>query len=171
MIKGVDDITQELLDFYEDNIDMPDLEIHMTNFLYSKIVNNLKKMKINNFGDWLELHREDNLEEILTMCESYNLKAMRSEVEYISLRERVLIYNAVALYGIEMDVDRPTGKLMSTIIYTFIEVIRCYNLFIKGYLSLRGELLISDRKKFQFYNVWGGGSVKKEVPVNLFKCE
>ncbi len=38
----------------------------------------------------------------------------------------------------------------------------------KTYLSMKGEILLSDRNRCQFYSVWSGGEYKREMPIILF---
>jgi len=166
----IDNIKEKLINFYDDNISVPDLDTRMSNFLFSEVVNDLLEKKIKNLGDWLKYYSTDgnDLDDILVLTESYYYKALRRDLESISMEEKILIYNAIALYSIEMDIEKPEGKIMNTVILTFIEIVRHYGLFVKGYLSMKGELLISDRSKSQFYTVWEGGSFKKELPITLF---
>jgi hypothetical protein len=149
---------------------VPDLDTHMSNFLFSEVVNYLHDKSIKDLGDWLRYYSTDGnyLDNIVVLTESYYYKALRGDLESISMEEKILIYNAIALYSIEMDIDKPEGKIINTVILTFIEIIRHYNLFVKGYLSMKGDLLISDRNKSQFYSVWNAGSIKKEIPITLF---
>lgn len=172
MSKMTKTIQDKLLRFSEDNISMPDLESRISNFLFSQIINDLKDKGIKTFGEWLKYYSTEgnDFEEVVVMSEAYYYKALRRDFDSISLEEKILVYNAIALYCIEMDIERPTGKLFGMIINTFIEIVRHYNLSIKGYLSLKGDVLISDRSKSQFYSVWSNGSTfKREMPITLFK--
>jgi len=166
----IDNIKEKLINFYDDNISVPDLDTRMSNFLFSEVVNDLLEKGIKNFGDWLKYYSTDgnDLDDIVTLTESYYYKALKRDLDGISMEEKILIYNAIALYSIEMDIDKPEGKIMNTVILTFIEIVRHYALFIKGYLSMKGDLLISDRSKSQFYTVWNAGSYKREMPITLF---
>lgn len=163
-------IKDKLINFYEDNSTMPDIETRMTNFLFSAIINDLQEKDIKSFGDWLKYYSSDgnSFEDIVSLTESYYFKALKRELNVITMEEKVLIHNAIALYSLEMDIEMPKGNILNTVILTFIEIIRHYNLFLKGYLSLRGKIMISDRSKTEFYTVWSGGSFKKELPINLF---
>ena len=166
----INNIKEKLINFYDDNISVPDLDTRMFNFLFSEVVNDLLDKNINNLGDWLRYYSTDgnDLDDIVVLTESYYYKALRRDLESISMEEKILIYNAIALYSIEMDIDKPEGKIMNTVILTFIEIVRHYSLFVKGYLSMKGDLLISDRSKSQFYSVWDAGSIRKEMPITLF---
>jgi hypothetical protein len=172
MNKSKKNIIVKLVSFYNENIGMSDLETRITNFLLSEIINDLMEKNIKTFGEWLEYYSKnsDSFDEVVNLSDSYYVKVLKQELPQITLEEKVLVYNAIALYCVEMDVDRPTGKLFGKIVGTFIEVLRHYNLYIKGYLSLRGDILISDRSKTEFYNVWSDGNTfNKEIPVTLFK--
>lgn len=171
MTKGFKDITSRLKEFYDNTIDMPDMEARLGDFLYKEIMNDFLEKKIKNFNDWLKYYSTEgnDFEDVVKLTESYYYKVLRKDLINISMEEKVLIYNAIALYCTEMDVDRPTGTLFNKIIGTFIEIVRHYNLFLKGFVSLKGEISISDRTKTKFFSVWSNGdSFKKEVPITLF---
>lgn len=156
--------------FYLDCIDMPDIESRLGKFLFSEIVNDLNDRKIENLGDWLKYHSTnvEDFNEIVTLSEGYYYKALKRDLDSITFDEKILIYNSIALYSIEMDVEMPTGVLLSNVIQTFIEIIRHYDLFLKGYLSLEGEILISNRTKCRFFSNWETSTFKKKMPITLF---
>lgn len=167
---SINNIGMKVESFYLDCIDMPDLETRLSNFLFSEVVNDLKDRNIHSFGEWLKYHAEgNNFPEITTLSEGYYYKALKRDYLNISFDEKILIFNAIALYSIEMDVERPVGQLLNDVILTFIEIIRHYDLFLKGYLSVDGEILISDRTKCRFFSTWETATFKREMPITLFK--
>ena len=164
----------KLFKFYEDNAALFDIDVRMSDYLFSEIYNDLKGKGINTFGKWLNYYSTNgnNFYDVVVMSENYYYKALKSDYNAISLEEKILVYNAIALYAIEMDVDKPKGKILGTIINTFIEVVHHYNLLLKKYLLMDGEILISDRNRCHFYSLWTFGSnIKKEMPVTLFAKE
>lgn len=169
MGKGIKHIKENFINFYNEYMELPDIENKLNNFLFSELINDFNDKKINNFGDWLKYYSTENdFSEIVTLTESYYYKALSKNFNDVTLEEKILMHMAVALYSREMDIDRPQGQIINTIIMTFIEVIRHYNLLLDGYLSLKGDILISDRNRCQFYSVWSGGNYKKEMPIILF---
>jgi hypothetical protein len=171
MITGFNPIKRKLSEFYQENMTMPDVEECMSNFLHSEIINDLLEKNIRNCEDWLKYYSSNgnNFEDIVNLTEGYYFKALQQDYDNINLEEKVLAFNVVALYCIEMDIEKPTGRLVGTIISSFIEIVRHYNLFLKGYLSMRGEVLISNRTKVEFYSLWTNGSTfVKEMPITLF---
>lgn len=156
--------------FYLDCMDMPAIESRLKKFLFSEIVNDLKDRKIENFSDWLKYYsrNKEDFNEIVTLSEGYYYKALKRDLENITFEEKILIYNSLALYSIEMDIEMPSGVLINNVIETFIVINRYYNLFLKGYLSVEGEILISNRTKCSFFNHWEASSFKKKIPITLF---
>lgn len=164
---SIDNISLKIESFYLDSKDMPDLETRLSEFLFSEIVNDLIDRNIHSFHDWLRYYSND-FKEITTLIEGYYENALKRNYEDISFTEKILIYNAIALYSIEMNVEKPVGLLANEVIHTFIEIIRHYDLFLKGYLSVDGEILISNRNKCRFYSLWETSTMKKEIPITLF---
>jgi len=157
--------------FLADSINAsPDKEDKLAKFLFSEIFNDLQSKGIKNFQDWLVYYstQTNDFQEIVKLVESYYYKAIRQELVAITIEEKIMAYNAVALYSIEMDVDMPVGRFAGSIINIFIEIIRHYNLVLKGYLLLKGNILISDRNQSKFFSVWEAGNVRKEIPITLF---
>lgn len=134
-------------------------------------MNDFIETGIKDFNDWLVYYSTEgnNFEDIVKLIESYYYKALRQDLSSVTIEEKVLVFNAIALYCTEMDVERPRGQLFSKIIYTFIEIVRHYNLHLKGFLSLKGKVLISNRSESKFFSVWSNGSESpKEIPITLF---
>jgi hypothetical protein len=163
-------IKDRLRAFYNDGMSLPDIESRMGDFLNKELMNDFIEKKIKNFQDWLKYYSTEgnNFEDIVRLTESYYYKVLRQDLLSITLEEKVVIYNAIALYCTEMDVEKPTGSLFNKIVRTFIEIVRHYNLYLKGFVSLRGEVSISNREKIQFFSVWKDASYTKEVPITLF---
>jgi len=171
MKSNIDQIKERFNAFYADTINAsPDREDKLAKFLFSEICNDLQEKKIKSFQDWLVYYstQTNEFDEIVKLVESYYYKALRQDLNAITLEEKIMAYNAVSLYSIEMDVDMPVGRFAGSIISIFIEIIRHYNLVLKGYLQLKGNILISDKNKSQFFSVWDAGNVKKEIPITLF---
>lgn len=171
MSENMKHIKEKMMIFYQNTITMPDIEERMDDYLFGEIYNDFQEKGIKSFGDWLKYYSTDgnNFQDIVDVTEAYYFKALTEKFDNITIEEKIIAHNALALYSLEMDIDKPRGRLIGTIISTFIEIVRHYNLYIKGYLLMRGNVFISDRTKTKFFSVWSNGSTfNKEMPITLF---
>jgi hypothetical protein len=168
MVADITLIKEKFTSFYENCVENHDAENKLFNFLFSEIYNDLTEKGIGNFSEWLEYYSKSNFDLIIELADGFYYKALRSEYDQITFEEKLMAFNAVALYSIEMECEPISGHFRGKIIGVFIEVIRHYNLVLKGYLSLSGEILISDPKKYMFYTMWSAGAINKKMPIILF---
>lgn len=157
--------------FYRNCGEMPDFEEKSYNFLFSEIMNDFDEKGIKNTGDWLKYYSTDgnDFDEIARLAELYYERVLKAEYDLIDFGERMVAFHGIVLYAKEMDVEIPSNniRLKGKIIANLIEIIRLYVLYLKGYLSVRGEILVSDTSKMTFYNVWKGSGIEKEMPITL----
>jgi hypothetical protein len=157
--------------FYDNSAALPDIEDSLFKFLFNEILIDIRSKNIRNFHEWLKYYSTDgtDFEPICKLASSYYEKVLQQKFDDIIFDEKVLMFNALALYSIEMDVDPvEDARFRGTIFQTFIEIIEHYKLVLGGYLSLKGQILISDRNKCTFYSVWSANGVNKETPITLF---
>lgn len=160
-------------EFYENWKNSYNLEEKLFKYLFSEVYNDLLSKNIRTFGDWLKYYSTDtnDFSEILRIVNSYYDKILAGRFDLVTWEERVIGFNSFAIYAIEMDVDMPrdNNTLQGKIMLTFTEIVLNYGLVLKGYLSVRGDILISDNKKCTFYTVWTGSGYKIDQPITLFK--
>lgn len=148
------DIQSKYNEFYENCESLPDLETRLFNFLFSEIYNDLSSKEIKTLEDWLKYYSTDgnNLNEIVQLCNSYYEKVVQGNFELITFEEKVLGFNSLVLYAIEMDAEFPQESMSfrGNILATFFEIVYRYNLVLQGYLSVRGQILISNRSQCEF---------------------
>lgn len=168
---NLNNIKAKYVAFYDNSEALPNIEDSLFKFLFNEIYTDIQYKKIQNFHDWLKYYSTDgnDFEPISKLASSYYEKVLQQKFDDITFEEKVLMFNALALYSIEMDVDAISSEhFRGKILLTFIEIIEHYKLVIAGYLSLKGQILISDRNKCTFYSVWSADGVEKETPITLF---
>jgi hypothetical protein len=159
-------------EFYVNWKDTRDLEDKLFMYLFSEVYNDLLSKDIKTFGDWLKYYSTDtnDFSEVVKIVNSYYDKILTRDFDNVTWEERVIGFNSFALYAMEMDIDVPREtSLQGKIMLLFTEIVMNYDLVLKGYLSVRGEILISDHKKSQFYTVWTGSGYAIDQPITLFK--
>lgn len=164
-------IQKRYVQFYENWQEAPNIEAKLFSFLFSEVYNDLVEKNIKTLSDWLKYYStEDNdFNEIVKLVDSYHEKILMGQFEKVTFAEKVLGFNSFALYAREMDIDIPKDTtFQGRIMATFMEFVRHYDLVLKGYLSVKGDILVSDRKKSTFYSEWIAGSVKKELQITSF---
>jgi hypothetical protein len=163
---------ERYLEFFRNWETAYNLEEKLFRYLLSEVYNDLLSKNIKTLGDWLKFYSNDSndFSVIVKHCNSYYEKILRGEFDKVSFEERLIGFNAFAVYMIEMDIDLPKNdtKLQGFLMATLIETVLNYDLFLKGYLSLNGNPHISNRKSIRFYSVWEAGGVRKEQPITLF---
>lgn len=165
-------LRERYIEFYNNWSTSHNLEEKLFKYLFSEVYNDLLSRNIKTLGEWLKYYSTDGnqFNEIVSYVNSYYEKILSGRLEDVTFEERLLGFNAIALYALEMDIDFPrdNNRLQGTIMASFIEIVMNYDLVLKGYLSVKGDLLIHDRKRCTFYSVWEAGKIRKEVPINLF---
>lgn len=170
-VRGLDLIKARFAAFYESSESLPNIEEKLFKFLFNEIFNDLRSKNVKSFHDWLIYYSTEgnDINDVSILCQSYLEKVLQKRSDEITIEEKVLMFNALALYSIEMDIEPvDNSNLRGKIFQTFIEIIEHYKLVQLGYLSMKGQILISDRNKCTFYSVWSAGGVVKETPINLF---
>jgi len=161
-------IQKKYVQFYENWHESPNIEEKLFSFLFSEIYNDLVEKNIKTLSDWLKYYSTDSndFNEIVKHVDSYHEKILMSQFDNVTFAEKILGFNSFALYAREMDIDIPKntafqGKIMGT----FMEFVRYYDLVLKGYLFVKGDILVSDPNKSTFYSEWIAGSVKKQLQI------
>jgi hypothetical protein len=164
-------IGKRYVQFFDNWQKSPNIEAKLFSFLFSEVYNDLLDKGIETLEDWLKYYSTDDndFSEIVKLVTSYHDKILMAQFDQVTFAEKVLGFNAFAIYVREMDIDIPKntvfqGKIMAT----FIEFVMYYDLVLKGYLSVKGDMLISDRNKCKFYNERSAGNVKKELQITSF---
>jgi hypothetical protein len=149
-------IRDSLVAFWANNAELQEIDQKMITFLVNEIITDLKEKKINNFHEWLVYYSTDGNDfvDIVSNVEQYYRLVSEKRFDDISLEMKVIMYNAVALYCVEMGYDDvPEGELLSMILQYFIQIVDKYELYRAGNLKLKGEISISNNKSYQFLNV------------------
>ena len=164
-------IQERYVQFYENWQETPNIEANLFSFLFSEVFNDLADKNIKTLSDWLKYYSTDDndFSEIVKIVNSYHDKILMGRFDDVTFPEQILGFNAFALYAREMDIDIPRdttfqGKIMAT----FMEFVMHYDLVLKGYLFVKGNILISDRKQCVFYSEWIAGSQRKELQITSF---
>lgn len=164
-------IQERYVQFYNNWQETPNIETKLFSFLFSEVYNDLVEKNIKTLSDWLKYYstEKNDFNEIVKLVNSYHEKILMSQFDQVSFAEKILGFNAFVLYAREMDIDIPRDTTyQGIIIATFMEFVMHYDLVLKGYLSVKGEILISDRKQCKFYSEWIAGSMKKELQITSF---
>jgi hypothetical protein len=146
-------IRDNLVTFWANNAEVQDIDRKMITFLVNEIIVDLKEKKINNFHEWLIYYSTNGNDfvDIITNVEKYYSLVSEKKYDEISLDMKVIMYNAVGLYCVEMGYDDvPEGELLSMIIQYFIQIVDKYELYRAGNLKIKGEISISNNKSYQF---------------------
>ncbi len=149
-------LIDNLVAYHDSNANLVDLDIKLYSYVYKLVINDVKDKNISNFHEWLNYYSCEypDLYDIAIIVQSYRDKAVRNDHDSITLLEKIVITNAVAIYSIEMDIDiYPEGDLLNRIIATFIETVIKFHKFKRGYLELSGVILISNRSLFTFEKI------------------
>lgn len=162
------DIQKRYMQFYENWQEVPNIEVKLFSFLFSEIYNDLIEKNIKTLDDWLKYYSTDknDFSEIVKLVNSYHEKILTCQFDNVSFNEKVLGFNSFALYAREMDIDIPNDSIFQgKIMATFMEFVLHYDLVLKGYLSVKGDIFVSDSKKSIFYT---SGNEKKEIQITSF---
>lgn len=172
MIQNDSGIRERYVECYKTWENTYNLEERLFKCLFSEVYNDLVSKKIKTLADWLNYYSTDtnNFSEVVKLVNSYYEKILGSRLDEVTFEEKLIGFNALVLWELEMDVELPRGNtsLQGTIMASFMEIIVNYDLVLKGYLSVKGDILISDRKQYTFYTEWIAGNIKKELPITLF---
>lgn len=165
-------IRERYIIFYQNWSNADNLEGRLFKYLLAEVHNDLIEKDIKTFADWLKYYSTDtnDFNKIVNLANSYYEKILGGKLDDVTFEERLLGFNSLALYALELDIEFPkdSTRLQGTIMASFIEIILNYDLVLKGYLSVKGDILIHNKKQCTFYSVWSAGNVRKEVPINLF---
>lgn len=156
--------------FHMDNAFLPDVEKRVYNFLYGELYKFFNENGVNNLNEWLKYLNENNdLPDIVALAESYYNKVFNHQANLLSVEEQFLMYGAIVLYAKELDIEitKDDVSIKGMIINRFIEIIKNYDLVMKGLLKVKGTIMISDLTQFEFYSTWNTGNVTKELPITL----
>lgn len=116
------------------------------------IILDLKSKEIKNFQEWL-IHYDETIDEVVEFVDDYCTKVTDNKIDEIEQWQKVIMLNAVALYMIEWDTEQIPNGMMNRILQIYVETIRYYSMFKKGYLKLSGTILISDISLFRFTKI------------------
>lgn len=156
--------------FYMDNAFLPDVEKRVYDYLYTELYKFFNENNVNNLNDWIKYLVENNdFKSIVELADSYYYKVFNRQAELLTVEEQFLMYGAIVLYAKELDVEimNDDTPIKGMVINRFIEILKNYDLVVKGLLKVEGTIMISDLTKFEFYSTWNAGNVSKQLPITL----
>jgi hypothetical protein len=148
--------------FYENNAELANIDALLAVYLNNEIINDFKSKQIANFHDWLIYYSTDgnDLNDIKDILVSINLKIKENREDEVEFEEKILLYHALALYCLEMEItELPEGELKQIIVDNFWKSIFKYCDFLKDLATLEGKIFISDSTKYKL--------LKKENYLNI----
>lgn len=116
------------------------------------IILDLKSHRIENFQDWL-IRYDDTIDEVEGFVNDYCTKVTNDKIDEIEQWQKIIMMNALAIYMIELDIQQIPYGMMNRIMQIYVETIRYYSMFKKGYLKLSGTICISDISLFRFTKI------------------